>query len=93
MPSKKVISLNIFNLTVVFLLASALLSCSSATQLSSVWKTNEIKIDGNASDWSSYQTNIKDSPVSLGLRNDDEFVYLCLMSPNPQFLRQLAGLD
>ncbi|MBI5215422.1 MAG: hypothetical protein HY960_06675 [Ignavibacteriae bacterium] len=91
-PSKKLISLDIFNICLTFFLGLFLLGCSSTTQLSSVWKSNEIQIDGNANDWSSYQTNIKDSPISLGLRNDDEFVYVCLKSPNPQFRRQLGGL-
>jgi hypothetical protein len=83
--SRKVFFYNLF-------IGISLLGCSSTTQLSSVWRTNEIQIDGSANDWNSFQTNINNSPVSLGLRNDDEFIYLCMKSQNPQFRRQLAGL-
>lgn len=66
--------------------------CSSTAELSSSWNANQIVVDGHADDWGGHFFYLKDSHVSLGLRNDQDFLYVCLMSSEGQFRRQMMGL-
>jgi hypothetical protein len=66
--------------------------CSSTAELSSSWNDNQIVVDGHADDWGGHFFYLKDSHVSLGLRNDQDFLYVCLMSSEGQFRRQIMGL-
>jgi len=77
---------------VVILLAIVSGGCSSTAELSSSWNNNEIVVDGLASDWGGHFFYLKDSHVSLGLRNDRDYLYVCLMSSEGQFRRQMMGL-
>lgn len=70
----------------------ALLSgCSSTVELASAWKAGEINIDGRDDDWSNATTYVKNSAVSIGARNDNEYLYLCLIA-TPQTQRQIFML-
>lgn len=69
-----------------------IVGCGSTQQLPSSWDNNSISIDGVASEWGSGLANLKDTKVFLGVRNDDDYVYLCLKSQDPQFRRQIMGL-
>jgi hypothetical protein len=66
--------------------------CSSTAELSSSWNNNQIVVDGQADDWGGHFFYLKDSHVSLGLRNDQDYLYVCLMSSEGQFRRQMMGL-
>ena len=66
--------------------------CSTTAELSSSWNNNEIVIDGLATEWRSHFFYLKDSQLSLGIRNDSDFLYVCLMAPEGQFRRQMVGL-
>jgi hypothetical protein len=77
-------------LTVAGLLALA--GCGSTQDLSSAWSSNAVTIDGDASDWGSGLANLKDTKVYLGVRNDGDYLYLCLNSQDQQFRRQMIGL-
>ena len=66
--------------------------CSSSAQLTSAWPENKIQIDGQPSDWGSHITPIKDSPIALGTLNDQDFLYLCIVSSDLQFRREMMGL-
>lgn len=71
------------------LLASIALSgCSSTVELASAWKTGEITIDGRDDDWSNATTYVKNAAVSIGAKNDNEYLYLCLIA-TPQTQRQI----
>lgn len=71
------------------LLASiALWGCSSTVELASAWKTGEINVDGNDNDWSNATTYVKSAAVSIGAKNDNEYLYLCLIA-TPQMQRQI----
>lgn len=74
------------------LLAALFAGCSSTAHLSSSWSSNQIAIDGNSSEWGSSLASLKDTKVFLGVRNDQDFMYLCLTSPDRQFRRQLVGM-
>lgn len=65
--------------------------CSTTAELSSSWNNNEIVIDGLPTEWRSYFFYLKDSQISLGIRNDSDFLYVCLMAPEEQFRRRMVG--
>jgi hypothetical protein len=77
-----------------FLIPISLLTggCSSTAELSSSWNNNQIVVDGRADDWGDHLFYLKDSHVSLGLRNDQDYLYICLKSSEGQFRRQMMGL-
>ncbi len=66
--------------------------CSTIAELSSSWNNNEIVIDGLATEWKSHFFYLKDSQIFLGIQNDSDFLYVCLMSSEGQFRRQMVGL-
>lgn len=73
----------------LFISSLSLLSgCSSTVELASVWKTGEINVDGNDNDWSNATTYVKNAAVSIGAKNDNEYLYLCLIA-TPQTQRQI----
>lgn len=76
----------------IILLAIVSGGCSSTAELSSSWSNNEIVVDGLASDWGGHFFYLKDSHISLGLRNDQDYLYVCLMWSEGQFRRQMMGL-
>ena len=79
-------------MAMVLVLAGVLVSgCGSTTELSSTWNDGTIAIDGNASEWKAGLTSLKDTKVFLGVQNDQDYLYLCLTSPDQQFRRQLIG--
>jgi hypothetical protein len=78
--------------SLIVLLAIFSGGCSSTAELSSSWNANQIVVDGHADDWGGHFFYLKDSHVSLGLRNDQDFLYVCLMSSEGQFRRQMMGL-
>ncbi len=52
--------------------------CSGETELLSNWTNQQIKIDGETSDWQNNLEYLKDDNVALGFKNDDKFLYICL---------------
>ncbi|HUL43601.1 MAG TPA: hypothetical protein VLY03_04520 [Bacteroidota bacterium] len=66
--------------------------CGSTPELQSSWNRNEIVVDGNGSDWKSNTYYLNEQHVTVGIRNDDSDLYVCLMSEESQFRRQLMGL-
>jgi hypothetical protein len=75
------------------LVAGALMQgCSTIAILVSSWNNHEVVIDGLATEWRAHLFYLEDSQISLGLRNDADFLYICLMAPEEQFQRQMVGL-
>ncbi len=52
-------------------------SCGDV-ELTSTWRNNEIKIDGNRLDWKDNIKFLKDEGVGVGILNDNHNLYLCL---------------
>jgi hypothetical protein len=78
----------------VLLVAATLQGCGSSVELASNWSNSAVVIDGKADEWSSSLMPIKDSPVMLGMRNDQDYLYLCLKSSDRQLRQQMmvAGM-
>lgn len=66
--------------------------CNRTAELSSTWNDHEIVIDGLATEWGSRFFYLEDAHVSLGIRNDQDFLYVCLVSSERQFRRQMMDL-
>jgi hypothetical protein len=73
-------------------LASAMCGCSGAMQLSSAWRDREIVVDGSDSDWRGATAYIKGSNLSLGIRNDNDYLYACVIIMDRQMQMQMMAL-
>jgi hypothetical protein len=67
-----------------FLIAAApfFSGCSSSLKLSSTWQQGDIVIDGSSMEWQRGLYYDKESDIVYGIRNDDDYVYLCLKTQN-----------
>jgi Tfp pilus assembly protein PilZ len=69
----------------IALAAAAVLGTSCSTALiTSPWKVQNVTINGRADDWQGALTVFETKGLSLGIRNDDQFMYLCLTSDTPE---------
>lgn len=60
--------------------------------ITSKWKTSEITIDGNDSDWGNTLTYMKDSKLLFGVQNDNENLYLCLVTNDPDLENKIVRM-
>jgi hypothetical protein len=65
--------------------------CSSALELSSVWRDREIRVDGSDAEWQGATAYIKGTNVSLGIRNDSEYLYTCVIAMDRQVKMQMMA--
>jgi len=75
------------SLSFLLLFTFSLAGCKDI-ELKSTWPGREIKIDGKLDDWENVMLIIKDKNVTVGLANDENFLYLCLRSSEERTLRQ-----
>lgn len=58
----------------------------------SQWSEGPISVDGNDIDWETKTLHqLESMPVSLGLRNDEEFLYILLLVDNPMMSENLRA--
>ncbi|NWF88672.1 MAG: hypothetical protein HXY50_04325 [Ignavibacteriaceae bacterium] len=69
---------NLLKLT-LFTALVFLSGCSSSQQVTSLPNNNEIKVDGDLSDWQDL-TNIKNENISFGFKNDEHALYLVMVT-------------
>lgn len=67
-------------LTAIYLVVILISGCGSAEKLQSSWNGSDMKIDGDFSDWENNLHAIEGEGVSLGFKNDNESLYLCLIT-------------
>jgi len=60
-------------------------------QLTSAWRDMDIIIEGDSSEWQEHLFYNKDKNISIGLLNDDEAVYLCLVTRDANLKKQVIG--
>jgi len=56
---------------------------------SQLWSQEQVNIDGDESDWQEALTYVEGKNVSLGVKNDGEFLYVCLVSTDRMLRRQM----
>ncbi|MFZ1947056.1 MAG: hypothetical protein WAW06_05880 [bacterium] len=58
-------------------------------QLASVLRTGEVSVDGVPDEWQGAITYIEDPNVTLGVMNDDQYLYLCFSTPLKSVVTQI----
>jgi len=66
----------------LFLFLILLNSCASTLTLTSEFNDNTVKIDGNADDWEGDLFAVHNTPLGIGVKNDADNVYLCIINGN-----------
>lgn len=51
-------------------------------EINSYWSKGNIKIDGNQKDWGNTISFLKDENIGIGVQNDSDNVYICLITTN-----------
>jgi hypothetical protein len=67
---------------------SMLIGCSTL-ELESTWKDRDITMDGKSGDWLGAKYYFEDSAVSVGLINDEQYLYVSMMTENPMLRTQI----
>ncbi len=65
-------------------------ACSGTVTLKSRAMKATPVIDGDPADWSGQLESVEGAPFSLGIQNDEQMLYLALVSANSAFCEQLA---
>jgi hypothetical protein len=73
------------------LFAWILNGCSTTVQMTSSWNDKTITIDGSDADWGTSLNPVAHSPVAVGIRNDGEFLYVCLSTQDPFLQAQILN--
>jgi len=58
---------------------TVVLGCGKA-ELESRWRDREVAIDGSSADWDGALVSINDGAMDVGLLNDDQNLYICLVA-------------
>ena len=74
---------------VLFLSLIILAGCSKKLELNSNWRDREISVDGNSADWLGAMMYIEDANISVGLLNDENFMYVCLIAEDQRLRTQV----
>lgn len=72
-------------LCLLFLSAAA---CQSL-QLESVRRGSEIQIDGKSDDWVGRMMFLDNPNMSLGIQNDENFIYICIIAEDPSIRNRI----
>ena len=73
----------------IFLFVIVAAGCSSVKETTSNWRTNEIKIDGDISDWQNTLESVPDKNFAVGFKNDDKFLYISLITNDRMKIMQM----
>ncbi|MBI4417339.1 MAG: hypothetical protein HY563_01090 [Ignavibacteriales bacterium] len=78
----------------LFVLCIGFTGCRSTIELVSVQAVGNIQIDGSPVEWEGRLTRFKSPAVSMGVRNTEEHLFLCLTTADPAIQTQIlfAGL-
>lgn len=68
---------------ILVLLIMILASCGQI-ELASLWKKTDVTIDGRVDDWQGALYAIEKQPVFVGVRNDADYIYICLQVSDPR---------
>jgi hypothetical protein len=63
--------------------------CSTASEVTSIAPSKPITIDGKSDDWAGHLLYYRNEKLTIGVSNDKEFVYLCVMSSDQSVYRTI----
>ncbi len=72
-------------------LVFAVSGCNDNT-INSRWKTSDIKIDGNKTDWGNSLTLDNNSNFLYGVQNDDKNLYICFATNDPDLEAKIVRM-
>ena len=75
---------------VVCAVALAVAVAAESLRIESVWSTEAPTVDGKLTEWSAPLVTLGSTPLSLGVQNDGQFVYVALASSD-QATRMMLG--
>lgn len=79
-------------LAIAILIVLPMMGCSSSLKVNSQWRDRDIAIDGNHREWSGGMTFFEDDNISLGFFNDAEYLYISMITANPNIQRQFMTM-
>ncbi|MCP4583586.1 MAG: hypothetical protein GY839_18410 [candidate division Zixibacteria bacterium] len=79
--------LNIILLPVIALFLVSTAGCKDI-KIESGWRDREIAVDGMQFDWENTFVNIEQERLNLGVLNDDQYLYLCLVPLDESTIKQ-----
>ena len=77
-----------FKLIVALLPLAYFISGCNDIKVNSQWCDREISIDGMSFDWENVLMNFEDKKVNLGILNDDDYLYICLVPLDETIIHQ-----
>lgn len=84
---------SIFNrrsLVLFSIFSSAILQVGCSTiELNSNWRDREIIVDGNNTEWLGTMYYFEEENISVGLLNDENFMYICMIAEEPLMRAQV----
>jgi len=60
-------------------------------EIASAWRDTEILIDGDSSEWKNHLVYNEEKNISFGVLNDEDALYLCLVTSDRDLIRQVVG--
>lgn len=57
-------------------------------ELTGSWRDRDVQIDGMQFDWENALFNLSDEKVNIGILNDDDYLYVCLVPLDETIIRQ-----
>lgn len=81
-------ALRVAIMLLVVLSAPTFAGCGDV-ELASQWKSREVTVDGLDSEWDGARSYIAGAKGSIGVLNDDEYLYICLTTGHPDIKRQV----
>lgn len=88
---KKRVALEMLTMLFGTLMAFLAAGCGSSMEIPSSWTNTPVAVGDSSLDWYGTLTQIKDTRVSLGVVNDTNYAYLCLVAPRDQFRREIMA--
>lgn len=82
----------VYVLLIVIYGALLITGCASMKQLESTTLDRTIAVDGSDADWQGAIIPVEDKDLSMGLRHDDDFLYLALITRKPEHIRQMVAM-
>ena len=73
----------------ILILSFLINSGCSTLELESTWKDRDIVLDGKGGDWLGAKYYFEDTAVSVGLINDEQNLYVSMMTENPMIWGQI----
>ncbi|NQT79128.1 MAG: hypothetical protein HQ555_01885 [Candidatus Aminicenantes bacterium] len=75
---------------ILFFLTFFMVGCGTL-ELNSDWRDREITVDGRNDDWLGNMMYFEEENVSLGLLNDENFIYICLIAEDQMIRNQVMS--